>query len=68
MTIWATVRKAMVSIRVLVGIAQEPFRPRGPAAARRVSIRVLVGIAQEHFRNIFGILGKCWFQSVCWSE
>ena len=39
----------VVSIRVLVGIAQEPIRAGIAVALGFVSIRVLVGIAQEPF-------------------
>ena len=38
---------ADVSIRVLVGIAQEPTQVEGNTEKLAVSIRVLVGIAQE---------------------
>ena len=49
-----TVRQSpLVSIRVLVGIVQEPVRRAGAEHGRLVSIRVLVGIAQEraHLRG-----------------
>ena len=46
--------QSKVSIRVLVGIAQEPPQLLGHCRLDLVSIRVLVGIAQEHLHRSRG--------------
>ena len=61
-------RFLLVSIRVLVGIAQEQNHSPRPMESEKVSIRVLVGIAQEQGLPHAGLGQQVEFQSVCWSE